>query len=120
MNSENSKTSNPHVFKSKFKSKLDLRLGEKVVALSILSMYYIWRNIKSSYNNNKFKISAPTLNDKFELSDGSYSVSDIQDYFEYILKNMEKILINHPYRYMKLKLKIGLHLKLRMGIALNF
>ena len=47
----------------------------------------MWKNIKSSYNNNKFKISAPTWNDKFELPDGSYSVSDIQDYFEYILKN---------------------------------
>ena len=52
-------------------------------------------NIKNSYNNNKFKISAPTWNDKFELPDFSYSVSDIQDYFEYILKSMEKILIIH-------------------------
>ena len=55
---------------------------------------------KSSYNNNKFKISTPAWNDKFELPDGSYSVSDIQDYFEYILKNMEKILMNHQYKYM--------------------
>ena len=86
MNSENSKTSNPHVLKLKFTSKLDLILGEKVIALSNLSIYYIWRNIKSSYNNNKFKISAPTWNDKFELPDGLYSVSDIQDYFEYILE----------------------------------
>ena len=54
--------------------------------LSNLSIYYTWKNIKSSYNNNKFKISAPTWNDKFELPDGSYSVSDIQNYFEYILK----------------------------------
>ena len=52
----------------------------------ILAFYYTWKNIKSSYNNNKFEISAPTWNDKFELPDGSYSVSDIQDYFEYILK----------------------------------
>ena len=86
MNSENSKTSNPHVLKLKFTSKLDLTLGEKVIALSNLSIYYIWRNIKSSYNNNKFKISAPTCSNKFELLDGSYSVSDIQDCFEYILK----------------------------------
>ena len=86
MNSENSKTSKPHVLKLKFTTKLDLRLGEKVIALSNLSIYYTWRNIKSSYNNNKFKISAPTWNDEFELPDGSYSVSDIQDYFEYILK----------------------------------
>ena len=86
MNSESSKTSKPHVLKLKLTSKLDLRLGEKVIALSNLSIYYTWRNIKSSYNNNKFKISAPTWNDEFELPDGSYSVSDIQDYFKYILK----------------------------------
>ena len=55
--------------------------------------------MKSSYNN-KFKISAPTWNDEFEIPDGSYSISDIQDYFEYILKNIEKILINHQYKYM--------------------
>ena len=59
MNSENSKTSKPHVLTLKLANKLDLRLGEKVIALSNLSIYYTWRNIKSSYNNNKFKISAP-------------------------------------------------------------
>ena len=86
MNSENSKTSKPHVLTLKLTSKLDLRIGEKVIALSNLSIYYTWRNIKSSYNNNKFKISAPTWNDEFKLSDRSYSVSDIQDYFKYIKK----------------------------------
>ena len=84
MNSENSKTSMLHVLTLKLTSKLDLRLGEKVIALSNLSIYYTWRSIKSSYNNNKFKISAPTWNDEFELPDESYSVSDIQDYFKYI------------------------------------
>ena len=86
IDSENSKTSKPHVLKLKLTSKLDLRLGEKVIALSNLSIYYTWKNIKSSYNNNKFKISTPTWNDKFELPDGSYLVSDIQDYFKCILK----------------------------------
>ena len=86
MNSENSKTSEPHVLILKLTDKLDLRRGEKIIALSNLSIYYTWKNIKSSYNNNKFKISAPTWNDKFELPDGSYSVSDIQDCFKYILK----------------------------------
>ena len=100
MNSENSKTSKPHVLTLKLTSKLDLRIGEKVIALSNLSIYYAWRNIKSSCNNNKFKISTPTWNDEFELPDGSCSVSDIQDYFEYILKNMGKILINNQYKYM--------------------
>ena len=86
MNSENSKTPKPHVLVLKLTNKLDLRIGKKVIALSNLSIYYTWKNIKSSYNNNKFKISAPTWNDKFELPNGSYSVSDIQDYFGYILK----------------------------------
>ena len=86
MNSENCKTSKPHVLTLKLTNKLDLRIGEKTIALSNLSIYYTWKNIKSSYNNNKFKIPAPTWNDKFELPDGSNSLSDIQDYFEYILK----------------------------------
>ena len=97
MNSENSKTSKPHVLSLKFTKKLDLRIGKKIIDLSNLSIYYAWKNIKNSYNNNKFKISALTWNDKFEFPDGSYSVSDMQGYFEYILKkhgeNTEKPLV---------------------------
>ena len=101
LNSKNGKTSKSHNFVLKLTNKLDLRIGEKTIALSNLSIYYKWQNIKNLCNNNKFKISAPTWNDKFELPDGSYSKSDIQDYFEDILKkNTEKILINHQYRYM--------------------
>ena len=85
MNSENSKTSKPHILRLKLTNKLDLRIRIRIIALLNLSIYYTWKNI-SSYNNNKWKISAPTWNDKFQLPDGSYSVSDIQDYFEYILK----------------------------------
>ena len=86
MNSENSKTSEYHILVLKLTDKLDLRRGQKTVALSNLSIYYTWKNVKSSYKNNKFKISDPTWSEEFELPDGSYSVSDIQDYFEYILK----------------------------------
>ena len=86
MNSEDSRTLKPHILTLKLVNKLNLRFGEKVIALSNLSFYYTWKNIKSTYNNNKFKISAPTWNDEFEFPDGSYSLSDIQDYFEYILK----------------------------------
>ena len=86
MNSENSKTSEPHILILKLTNKLDLRIGENIIALSNFSICYTWKDIKNSYNKNKFKISAPTWNDKFELPNGSYSVSDIQDYFEYILK----------------------------------
>ena len=84
INSENSKTSEYHVLVFKLTDKLDLRGDQKTVALSSLSIYYTWKNVKNSYNNNKFKISAPTWSEEFELPDGSYSVSDIQDYFEYI------------------------------------
>ena len=84
MNLENSKTSNPHVLKLKLTSKLDLRIGKKVIASSNISIYCTCRNIKSLYNNNKFKTWAPAWNDEFELPDGSYSFSDIQDYFKYI------------------------------------
>ena len=83
MNSENSKTPKSYILILKLTNKLDLRIGKKVTALSNLSIYYTWKNIKSSYKN-KFKISAPTWNDEFELPDGSHSVSDIQNYFEYI------------------------------------
>ena len=78
INSENSKTSKLHVLVLKITDNIHLRRGET-------SIYYTWKNIKSSYNNNKFKVSAPTWNDKFELTDRSYSLSDIRDCFEYIL-----------------------------------
>ena len=77
MNSENSKSSKTHVLILKFTNKFDLGIGERIIALSNLIIYCTWKNIKSSYNKNKFKISAPTWNDKVELRDGSYSVSDI-------------------------------------------
>ena len=98
MNSENSKTSEYHVIVRKLTDKLDLRRGQKTVALPNLSIYYTWKNIKSSYNNNKFKISAPTWNEEFELPDESYSISDIQDYFEYILKKHGESVDNPPIR----------------------
>ena len=86
MNSENSKTSEPHVVILKLTHKLDLRRGEKSTLLYQILVFITHRKTKSSHNNNEFKISAPTWNDKFDLPDGSYSVSDIQDYFGYILK----------------------------------
>ena len=86
MNTENSKTSEPHRFKLDLTDKLNLKNPNKNMALANLSIYYTWKNIKSEYNNNKFKISAPTWNDTFDLPDGSYSIADIQDYFEFIIK----------------------------------
>ena len=120
MNSENSKTSKSHILKLKLTDKLDLRLDKKVVAISNLSIYYTWKNIKDTYNNNKFKISAPTWNEEFKLPDGSYSVSDIQDYFEYIMKkhgeDIDKpsvmIYVNKIENRVTFKIKSGYSLEL--------
>ena len=120
MNSENSRTSEYHVLVLKLAEKLDLRRGQRSVALSNLSIYSAWKNIKSSYNNNKFKISEPTWSDEFELSDGLYSISDIQDYFEYILKKHSenvynpsiKIYINKIENRITFKIKAGYYLEL--------
>ena len=86
MNSENSKTCDPRRLSLNLTDKIDLRITDKYIALSNLSIYYTLENIKKSYKNKKCKISARTWNKEFELPDRSYSVSDIQDYFEFILK----------------------------------
>ena len=93
MDSENNKTSDPYRQLLNLTDNIDLRKKDKYVALSNLSIYYTWKSMKKLYKNNKFKISAPTLNEEFELPDGLYFVSDIQDYFEYILKNMKQLLV---------------------------
>ena len=120
MNSEISKTSKPHVLILNLADILDLRMGEKIIALSNLSIYYTWKNIKGPYNSNKFIIPASTWNDKFELPDGSYFVSDIQDYFKYILRkhgeNIDKpsvqIYVNKIENRITFKIKHGYSLKL--------
>ena len=84
MNNENSKTSDPHRLLLIVSDKIGLKRSDRYVALSNLSILYTLKNIKTSYKNNELKISAPTWNEKFELPDGSYSVSDMQNYFEYI------------------------------------
>ena len=120
MNSENRKMSKPRILKLKLTDKLDLRNGEKVIALSNLSVYYTRKNIKSSCDNNKLKISAPTWNEEFTLPDGSYSISDIQDYLKYILKkhgeNTDKpsiqIYVNKVENRITFKIKNGCSLEL--------
>ena len=103
MNTLNSKTNESNSFMYQFTDKLNLKNLNKNMALANLSIYYTWKNIKSEYNNNKFKISAPTWNDTFDLPDGSCSVSDIQDYFENIIKNMKLSQIILLYKFMRIK-----------------
>ena len=119
MNSGNSKTSEPYVLILKLTDKLDLRRGEKSIALSNISIYYTWRNIKGLYNNNKLKMSAPTWNDKFELPGGAYSVSDIQDYFENILKNHGENINNSSVRIYVNKTENRITLKIETGYSIQ-
>ena len=91
MNTENSKTNEPHKFALNLSQRLDLRSSNKHNTLKNLSIYYTWKNMKKLYKNNKLKIVTPTWNDEFKLPDGSYSVSDIQDYIEYIMKKHETL-----------------------------
>ena len=76
-----------HRFKLDLIDKINLKNLNKSMVLANLSIYYTWKNIKSEYNDNKYNISAPTWNDTFDLPDGSYSIADIQDYLEFIIKN---------------------------------
>ena len=93
MNSKNGKRSDPHRPLPNLIDKINLKISDKYVVLSNLSIYYTWKSIRMSYKNNKFKISAPTWNEELELPDGLYSIWNIQDYFEYILQNMGKKLL---------------------------
>ena len=96
MNSKNSKTNEPYKFKYDLIDKLDFKNPNKNMALANLSIYYTWKNVKSTYNNNKFKISVPTWNETFDLPDGLCNISEIQDYIEYIIKKHEIIGENAP------------------------
>ena len=93
INTENSKANEPHRFRLHFINKLDLRRN-KTISLANLPIYYTWENIKSKYNNNKFKISGPTWLETFDLPDGSYEISHIQDYFLKMINKHEKVETN--------------------------
>ena len=119
MNTLNSKTNESNKFIYQFTDKFNLKNPNKNMALANLSIYYTWKNIKSEYNNNEFKISATTWNDEFNLPDGSYSVSDIQDYFEYIIKKHETIGDNPPVRIYVNKTKNRIVFIIKTGYKLE-
>ena len=89
VNTENSKANEPHKFVLNLSQKLGLRSSDKHVALQNLSIYCTWKNIRKQWKKNKLEIIAPTWKDEFELPDGSYFVSNIQDCIEFIIKNMK-------------------------------
>ena len=119
MNAENSKTNEPHKFRLSLSDKLNLKNPNKNIALGNLSIYYTWKNIKSAYKNNKFKISAPLWNDTFDLPDGSYSIEDIQDYFEFIIKKHEILTENPPVQIYPNKIKSRIVFKIKTGYKLE-
>ena len=119
MNTENSKTSKPHRFKLDLTDKLNLKNLNENMDLTNLSIYYTWKNIKSEYKNNKFKISAPAWNDTFHLPDGSYSIADIQDYFKFIIKKHETLTENPPHRIYSNKIKNRIVFRIRTGYRLE-
>ena len=121
LNTLNSKTNKSNRFVYQFTDKLNLKSPNKNIALDNLSIYYTCRNIKSEYNNNKFKISAPTWNDKFNLPNGSYSVSDIQDYSEYVIEKHETVTDtdNPPVQFYVNKVKNRIVFKIKASYKLE-
>ena len=119
MNTKNSKTSERHRFQYNLIDKLDLKNPNKNMALANLSIYYIWNNIKSIYNNNKFKISAPTWNEMFDLPDGSYNIPAIQNYIEYIIKKHETIAETAPMLTYANKISNRIVFKIKTGYKLE-
>ena len=96
MNTENSKMNEQNKFVLNLSQRLDLRSSDKHVALQNVSIYYTWKNIRKQYKNSKLKVIAPTWNDEFKLPDDSYSISDFQDYIEFIIKKHETLTTIPP------------------------
>ena len=118
MDTENSKTNEPHRFKLDLTDKLNLKNPKKYMALANLSIYYTWKNIKTECNN-KFKISASTWNETFDLPDGSYSIDDIQDYFEFIIKKHKTLSENPSVQIYPNKIKNRIIFKIKNGYQLE-
>ena len=115
MNSYNSKTPDSHRLLLNLSDKINLKRNDKYAAVSNPSIYYTWINIKNSYKNNKFKVSVPTWNEKFELPDRSYPISDIQDYFKYIIQKHDppiRIYVNKIENRITFKIKTGYYLEI--------
>ena len=106
-------------FKLDLTDKPNLKDPKKNMALANLSIYYNCKNIKSEYNNNKFKISAPTWNDTFDLPNRSYSIADIQDYFGFIIKKHETLTENPSVQIYPNKIKNRIVFKIKTGYKLE-
>ena len=115
INTENSKTNELHRFRLSLADKVNLKNPNKNMTLANLNIYYTWKNIKSAYSDNKFKTSAPTWNDTFDLTDGSYSITDIQNHVEFIMKKYETLVENLPVQVYPNKIKNRIVFKVKTG-----
>ena len=120
MNSGNSRTSDPNRLLLNLSDHINFKRSDKYFVLSSLSIYYTLKNIKTSCENNKFKISAPKWNKRFELPDGSYSVLDIKVYFEYIIKKHNTGTDNPPIRMSVNKIENRITLRIKTGYFVLF
>ena len=119
MNTANSKANHSNKFVYNFTDKLNLKNPNKNIALANLSIYYTWKNVKSDYNNNIFKISAPTWSDTFDVPDGSYSIAALQNYFEYIIKKHETIADVSPVLIYANEINNRIAFKIKSGYKLE-
>ena len=119
MNTENSKTNEPLIFRLDLTDTLNLKNPNRNMPLVNSSIYYTWKNIKTEYNNNKFKISAPTWNETFDLLDVSYIIADIQDYFQFIIKKHETLTENSSVKIYSNKVKNRIVFKIKNGYKLE-
>ena len=119
MNTENSKTNELHRFRFDLADKLNLKNPKKNIAFVNLSIYYTWKNIKSEYSNNKFKISASTWSETFDLPDDSYTIDDIQDYFEFIIKKHKTLTDNPSTKIYSNKIKNRIVFEIKTGYKLE-
>ena len=113
MNSRNSKTSEAHRFSLDLTDKRNLKDPKKNMALTNLSIYYTWINIKSEYSNNKFRISAPTWNDILIYL--MIPIADIQVYFEFIIKKHETLTETPAVQIYVNKIKNRIVFKIKAG-----
>ena len=119
MNTLNSETNASNRFIYQFTDKLNLKNPNKNIAFANLSIYYTWKNIKAEYNNNKFKIHAPTWNDEFNLPNGPYNIEQIQNYFKHIIEKHETIADNPPVQIYVNKIKNRIVFKIKTGYKLE-
>ena len=126
MTTENSATNEPHRFRINLRDKINLKVPHRHLALSSASLYYTWKNVTKAAGNGKFKIKTGTWEEEFELPEGSYSVADVNGYFQYIIKkhttdtDLLSVFVNRILNRVAFKMKSGVSLELMNDATKRF